>query len=252
MCTASWSVSATEATLCFNRDERKIRPEAEALAAHESENGKLLFARDPQGGGTWLCANEAGLCSFLLNNYGATAKLALQRKRFSGGRSRGDLTIGCCQQASLPGAERWLRSLDLDSYKPFLLGLMSLGNSVVLSWDGCRIVRLASDIRFLTTSSFQTEEVEAYRKNRYIEICGDDASLCSLRRRISYHFDTAHPSSAYNPLMRREESETQCVTMVSIRKTSTLMRLQTRPFEVDGFEGGQEMELERAAPELRE
>lgn len=215
MCTASWSVGSGRATLCFNRDERKDRPRARVPKVM-SEGGLAWIAPiDPTGGGTWLLVNQYGVCVFLLNNYAAMGAGELPSDR----QSRGLLPMRFFASKSLNEVEASFKSLDVQSYQPFHLCAIDGYGYCGASWDGVSLERRSANERFITTSSFRTKEVEAYRETLYQELLGSE-EIVDVERRRAYHMDTSHEDPAFNPFMLREESETHCMSVVEIGKES--------------------------------
>lgn len=212
MCTASWSAGRGSLSLCFNRDERKARGEARGPEVLRREGTRLLAAIDPDGGGTWLAVNEFGLCVFLLNNYGA---ISVSSELAAHPKSRGELPL---KYAAFGARSRAVEAMERDSfdrYLPFLLAAADSDGADLFSWDGARLEAVANVDCFLTTSSFRTEEVEAYRKSRYETLRGGAGRLSAAARR-ELHLGLVHPDPAFNPLMAREESRTRSVSTIEV------------------------------------
>lgn len=208
MCTASWWIGSGRTELCFNRDERKDRPRAAPPQARSVGSTLCLWPRDPRSDGTWILANERGLCVFVMNLYSAEAWGPAP----SSPRSRGELPLLLAEEASVEPAAARLRALDLAAYPPFIVGLLDSLRCRALAWDGQRLREVSAPDGFLTTSSFRSAEVQAYRENRYAETVASNPADWPGRR--AFHFETAHPDPAFNPLMRRSESETHSVSLL--------------------------------------
>jgi hypothetical protein len=69
MCTVSVVPHVGGIRLLCNRDERRTRPAALPPAIHLVRGTTALFPVDPEGGGTWIGVNDAGLAVTLLNTY---------------------------------------------------------------------------------------------------------------------------------------------------------------------------------------
>lgn len=212
MCTASWSAGHGRLSLCFNRDERKTRPEALAPAVLDLPGPKRVAAIDPKGGGTWLAVNEHGLCVYLLNNYAAEAR----RRQNDGAISRGRLPIELTGFRKRADALKHLRgAMDLEAYNPFLLVVADCEGAEASDWDGESLTPFETPVGLLTTSSFRTEEVQAYRLERYLQ-CLEGRSKLDLAERLAFHTERANDDPAFNPMMLREDARTHSVATVEI------------------------------------
>ena len=58
MCTVSWRLDADGYELLFNRDELRTRAEGLSPSRHEAANTGFVAPIDPDGGGTWIAANQ--------------------------------------------------------------------------------------------------------------------------------------------------------------------------------------------------
>src|ERR1700758_5542921 len=66
MCTVSFLPSPQGFYLAMNRDEKRVRLSALPPEIVEFESHRVLFPREPTGG-TWISANDAGVCLALIN-----------------------------------------------------------------------------------------------------------------------------------------------------------------------------------------
>src|SRR5213083_3668722 len=66
MCTVSFLPNSQGFYLAMNRDEKRDRFAALPPEIAEFENHRVLFPREPTGG-TWISANDAGVCLALIN-----------------------------------------------------------------------------------------------------------------------------------------------------------------------------------------
>lgn len=93
---------------------------------------------DPDGGGTWIAANDAGLVFTLLNvtdrstRGGASAVATVRR------RSRGEIVRAVAGEATHTGALRAVESLRPDDYLPFRLMVWSAVETLEIMSDGDR------------------------------------------------------------------------------------------------------------------
>src|SRR5438046_6139107 len=66
MCTVSFLPKAQGFYLAMNRDEKFTRPAALPPAIVDLADRRAIFPREPEGG-TWIAANDAGVCLALIN-----------------------------------------------------------------------------------------------------------------------------------------------------------------------------------------
>jgi Transport and Golgi organisation 2 len=67
MCTVTYIPSAGNFFFTSSRDEQAGRQLADLPTIHEMNGQRLLFPKDPQGGGTWIVVHESGNTGVLLN-----------------------------------------------------------------------------------------------------------------------------------------------------------------------------------------
>lgn len=118
-----------------------------------------------------------------------------------------------CASRSL--AVEAMKREDFERYPPFLLAACDTEGADLFSWDGVRFVAIDREDGFLSTSSFRTVEVQAYRKSRYEELRGGAIGLSSTSRR-DFHVGLVHADPAFDPLMVREESRTRSISTIEI------------------------------------
>ncbi|MGC9452829.1 MAG: NRDE family protein [Oceanipulchritudo sp.] len=168
MCTlAYWLDDEGRMNILFNRDEARSRPEADEPALHVDRTGcRRLFARDPQGGGTWLAVNSGGTVAALLNDYrnGPVSKPVNELA------TRGWLPLQFTAFNNFSQLAACRDTLPLVRYNPFKLMVFRRRSPEVidvgrLTWDGSvkawsRSQRLFG---YETSSSQDPEAVEPHR-----------------------------------------------------------------------------------------
>ncbi|NDV62380.1 NRDE family protein [Puniceicoccales bacterium CK1056] len=159
MCTMAWGEDSGKLWVCFNRDEQRSRPEAEAFALHEGPNGPVAYARDPQGGGTWFAVSSRGFVVALLNAY-----LTDEDNDAGGVQSRGLIVKELVLCDSFTKAIERFSRLDLSPYSPFHLFLMGPSSRYGFTWDGKHLTPDSSPATFWTTSSRDPDTVINWRK----------------------------------------------------------------------------------------
>jgi hypothetical protein len=159
MCTLAWRQQKGQLWVCFNRDEQRHRPVAEAPQLRSVGGIPCIFARDPEGGGTWFAASSKGFVIALLNNYTANEE-AYSKGRFS----RGKLVLELCGAASIDSAIDCMDGFPPGLYAPFFLFLISNTKTRAWSWDGESLNTLDPEQSYWTSSSYKPVEVDAHRR----------------------------------------------------------------------------------------
>ncbi len=130
MCTLTWRSDGSALELRFNRDELHSRAEAEPPRIFAGAARRWLAPLDPDGGGTWLGANDAGLVVALLNGYRGSDD---SDKHW---RSRGLLVVELLQLDGSEAVLDRLRATDLGMVRSFQLWIWSGGAAHLVHWDG--------------------------------------------------------------------------------------------------------------------
>jgi len=131
VCTVTWLTSDDSYELFCNRDERHERGEAAPPRVFSMGGVEVVAPRDPDGGGTWICANDRGLAVCLLNGYRAADDLE-PADHF---RSRGLLVLELAQAADSATALALLSAAHLAPYRSFEVLLMDATGPHVAVWD---------------------------------------------------------------------------------------------------------------------
>ena len=200
MCTVSWKFrpEGTGYDLWFNRDESRKRSRALPPAIHHPEGATPFLApTDPDGGGTWLATDQHGTTTAILNYYDAAPPSSHPDPE-----SRGKLVT------ALASREIDLGRMEPADYRPFhLLQINSAQQTILLTWNGTDLQERTLP-QLLTTSSYKTAEVIAFRETAFARI-GDAAQF------HGFH-DPGYP--AHSPLMARPDARTVSVLHVEVAR----------------------------------
>ena len=202
MCTLSWWHTEHSYGVFFNRDESVRRSVAEPPAVREQDGLAYLSPHDPDGGGTWIFANRAGLIGCLLNNYRAPFKA-------KNPVSRGLLLRSLAGHPAVVAAAEAVEQVDHLSYSGFHLFLFDGETVLLYTWDGRNLERRSgTEIdRPLTSSGFRPEEVDAYRKENFrLEVLPEDESF--VNRIQDFHSAHDKQLAPHSPLMVRSDART--------------------------------------------
>lgn len=229
MCTLAWGRGAAGLWACFNRDEQRSRPTAEKPALYAGRHGRLAYAVDPEGGGTWLAASQRGFLLALLNHYPAGGKAAHDSPR-----SRGLLVRDLAGAADGQAAGEELEATDLSCYAPFHLFILGLEEERGLTWDGRTLSPARAEDRFFSTSSHRPEAVVAWRRAWWRErspLCGGEPSA------VAAALKERHPANpAYGVTMDRADARTVSQTLLEMDRASLRLEYWARAPEGPGWE----------------
>ena len=160
MCTVSFLPSPQGFYLAMNRDEQRDRFAALPPEIVEFENHRVLFPREPTGG-TWISANDAGVCLALINWH------RIKREPNNGVRSRGEVIRKLAGISTSDEISTAVKKLPLRKLRPFrLIAIVSVENRVIeWRWNLNRLsVRKQSwESRHWFSSSFDEPRAEVER-----------------------------------------------------------------------------------------
>ncbi|MEX0330861.1 MAG: NRDE family protein [Puniceicoccaceae bacterium] len=224
MCTLAWGEAEAGFLICFNRDEQRSRPLAEDPRLHPADPVPLIYACDPQGGGTWFAASTRGFAVALLNNYPGSAMDPSDSYR-----SRGELVLKVASMAAQEAAV-WLEEEDFSSYAPFFLFILDPEAVLGIEWDGKQMHRINPSNDFWTTSSHQPEAITAWRRQWWNEqfhaAGGTPLDMAGLMRRT-------HPGKPSHGLtMDRPDART--LSQIELLISTGTIRFTYRAREPEG------------------
>lgn len=229
MCTLAWGPARDGFWACFNRDEQRARALAEEPAIHEAGNHKLIYARDPAGGGTWCAASTAGFAVALLNHYPGEDQPARDYER-----SRGQLVLQLAAAGGPDNAATCLGDTDLSAYAPFYLFIIGREAVRAHAWDGDRLTFPQIDEPFWTTSSYKPDAVATWRRGWWDTVAParavDRSSTAELLRTLQAD------QPAYGTTMDRDRARTQSQIELTFEKGRCSFLYRAREPEGPGFE----------------
>lgn len=212
MCTLSWWQHEHSYGVLFNRDESRQRSAAQPPRLRERHDISYLSPLDPDGGGTWIWVNQAGIIGCILNNYAAPGPNHEPV-------SRGLLLDSLARHTSLAALEEAVKEIDCGAYRGFhLFGCDSM-ELVMYSWDGSHLGRKDGDELScpVTTSGYRPEEVVGFRQELFGRQVGPDSPGYpeKLEQFHRYH-DEEFP--AHSPLMVRSDARTVSLSRVWVEE----------------------------------
>lgn len=201
--------------LFCNRDERRTRLPALPPQLQQRAGVRFITPRDADAGGSWIAVNEFGLSLCLLNDYSTPQPPPLVNPI-----SRGLLLISLTNHTAPIEIARALWRIDLTSYRPFLLLILSRQSTpLLLKWDGTNITGDVHPQMPVTTSSFETAHVIRARQEHFAQLRQLDA--LTLQR---YHLTAGNADAV---CMSRPDAQT--VSFSHIRVTAQAIAFDYQP-----------------------
>lgn len=216
MCTLTYRLSADGYQVFFNRDEQKTRPQAIPPACDQQL--KAIYPIDPTGGGTWIAVSQQGSTLALLNYY--QAQIIQPNREFI---SRGVIIPHLL--AGQGDVESQLLKMDLSCFQAFQLcafdGEISAKKCAAelakkYIWDGqtLTISSIFQDEQLpITSSAVNFESVDAYRKQRFIEMISDKEATTGDY--LAFH-QQQNEQGSLSVKMSREDAHTVSLSQIVV------------------------------------
>ncbi|MDP4527689.1 NRDE family protein [Alkalimonas delamerensis] len=217
MCTLSWWYQQGQLHILFNRDERKNRARAHAPQRISQQGVDAIMPIDPDGGGSWVAANDRGQVFCLLNDYAAAYQPAAGIRR-----SRGLLLKALAHSLDWQALDAMLQPEQLGCYAPFRL-LLFVGQQEPLlwHWDGSQLRQQLAPSSPLSSSSALSGLIPRLRAWHWQRVMARSPSLQTLQR---LHRKAA-PFGAFSGIaMQRSQVQTVSMTQVTIEAGSIRMQ----------------------------
>jgi hypothetical protein len=238
VCTLSFRTQGDGYELFFSRDERRTRAAARPPRLESAADVRFLAPHDPEGGGTWLSANQHGVTLALLNRYGVSAP-------GSDFESRGSLVLRLANARSLREVEGRLRALPLARFQPFDLAAFEPETPAArFGWDGHTLEVDAEARGPLCSSAVADAEARAARRARLAELCSRDAGRVASASLETFHREHAPARGVLSTCMHRADAKT--VSLSRVRVTAARVALAYAAGSPCRARFGPELELARA------
>lgn len=228
MCTVSVVAHENTVRVICNRDERRSRPTALPPREHVLESGWALFPVDPEGGGTWIGANNHGVVAALLNRTDDHEPLAAVAPT-----SRGAIIPRALAASSIDEAVRVAERLAPDAFAPFRLVLVQGHALCTVVGGGGAAARVHAGLlrgpRLFASSSLGDSRVEPPRRQLFAQMLAAEAR--PLVAQAALHRHQWRDQRAISVLMIREDARTVSRTQVEVDFGSArvLMRYEAIP-----------------------
>ena len=202
--------------LVCNRDESRTRPLAEGVVRRRLGSRVAIMPTDPQSGGTWGGANDAGLVACLLN---ANPPGVLSAATGGTARESRGTIIPALLAATDPAEARVIAgAVDASRFPPFRALVLDAETFFIASSDGVSL-RLAETrpIRgpiFLASSGLGDRQVQLPRRLLFDEFLNESRDPFDAQRRFHEHRWPDRPHLSV--LMNRADARTVSRTVVEL------------------------------------
>jgi len=128
MCTVTYIPAGNHFFFTSSRDELAGRPVALFPEVYEINGCRVLFPKDPQGGGSWIAVNENGDVGVILNG-----AIKAHEAQASYRKSRGLILLDLISRSSPSDA---FEEANFNGIEPFTVILFENKNLYAGKWDG--------------------------------------------------------------------------------------------------------------------
>jgi hypothetical protein len=225
MCTVSFLPIPEGFYLAMNRDEKRDRLAGLAPAVVELENHRAVFPRE-RTGGTWISANDSGVCLALINWH------RVRRKAKNDTLSRGLVVKELAGTSTTNEIAAAVKKLPLPKLRPFRLIAVVPGETRVIEWRW-NLQRLAIcnhewQRQHWFSSGFDEPRAELKRQ-RVCEAAYSQQSTGRLEWLRRLHRSHAPKRGPFSICMHRSDAATVSYTEISVTEKSASMRYASGP-----------------------
>lgn len=214
MCTVTIVPNDDGFRLVCNRDERRDRQAALAPTLHRLRHRSAIFPVDPDGGGTWVGVNGAGLVAALLNrNTGSKTPPGTRRLR-----SRGRIIPKLLDSDSWTDAVDMAARLDPAQFGLFRLVLAQRMVAAVVTSDGrgLSVETMGLSGPFMLASSSLGDSVVEPARRRLFERLVADNHGAWLPAQTRFHAHQWRSRTAISVNMERPDARTVSRTVIDV------------------------------------
>ena len=212
MCTVSYVNRNETIIITSNRDENANRPLADKPKIYQLNGRKVIYPKDPKGGGTWFAVNDLHTAIVLLN--GAKNK-HVPKPAYK--MSRGLVVLELITKAN--SLNEW-QMIDLSDIEPFTLIMYYQHQLFQLQWDGNQkdLAVLDSRLHYIWSSStLYPENIREERKQWFADFMADKGVVES-NDLLDFHTNTK-PEDKTNGLIinRNQDTTTKNITQLVLQ-----------------------------------
>jgi hypothetical protein len=221
MCTVSIVPTDGGFRCIFNRDERQGRSIAHPPNARRLGQRCAVFPVDPEGGGSWIGANDDGLVAMLLNRRDRQPR-GLPAPRLS----RGTIVLGLLEHGTAERACTALSRLAPELFGPFSIVVVQGWRARVITSDDVTDhtdITLARPI-MLTSSSLGDQVAIEARQSLFEELVVRRSDWIAGQEAFHRHQWTDRPEVSV--VMRRQDASTVSRTTIDLDRHRITMRYE--------------------------
>ncbi len=226
MCTITYlPLSAGRFLLTQNRDESPLRPAAVFPAREERQQKRLLFPKDPQGGGSWIATDEQSRVVCLMNGAMGQHKSTPPYRL-----SRGQVVLDAVASESFSSfASNYL----LEGIEPFTILFFEFKDSAwqinELKWTGSiRYVRqLNAAAPHIWSAPQLYDAAQQKSREQWFEEWLQSSPAFSAEAILEFHLKAGSQAPTHSLLLNREEKvKTLSITQVMAQPNLIQMTYQ--------------------------
>jgi hypothetical protein len=219
MCTLSWIAERDGYQILFNRDEQRSREPARPPELYVRDGVRFVAPRDGASGGTWIAADDAGLCLCVLNGSDPSGS-APRAGGAAAWETRGRLPFELIGATDADEAVERLARIALERFRPFFLAAFdAAGGAALARWNGQTLARVPDALsphRPLVSSSYSSEEVRSCRRATFERLARVLAHRTPVERHLAFHRSHEPERGARSPCMHRDDATTVSFTRVEV------------------------------------
>lgn len=216
MCTLSWQIDDSfRLSLFFNRDELFSRPDALPPEVHrpDANSARFIAPTDPQGGGTWIAANEFGITLCLLNDYQGRSVENLNDKA----KSRGLLVRELIALKSAKEVESAMNLSRVKVFQPFNLVMFDgVKSPVMWNWDGERLHYTNEPAHPIVSAGIAQPEVQRKRAAVFREETERQGGKLTSAQQLALHRSKRPEPQPWSIAMQLDDKGTVSITQVEV------------------------------------
>lgn len=197
MCTVTYIAQGNGFFLTSNRDEKKIRLQAQPPQWYSFATGKILFPRDGNAGGTWMSLHANGNAMVLLN--GAFYN---HEPEYPYRRSRGLIFLDIFNHPQPVAA---FDQINLSKIEPFTLIIRQLQHLFEARWDGNekKIMELNSNQSFIWSSATLYSKEVIQKRKKWFHSFIENNKQVDEKHILNFHRFAGDGDQANDVLMNR-------------------------------------------------
>jgi hypothetical protein len=242
MCTVSFLPRPEGFYLAMNRDEKRDRFAAQPPEVVKLESRRAIFPREPTGG-TWISANDAGVCLALINWH------RIKWKRKNDTLSRGLVVKELAGLSTGGEIATAVRKLPIQKVRPFrLIAIVPRERRVIeWRWNLQRLSILNHEWRrqHWFSSGFDEDRAELERQ-RVCDAAHNQESIGKLNWLRRLHRSHSPKRGPFSICMHRPDAATISYTEVAVSKQRAMMRYKSGPACSNGSKVTRTISLARA------